>query len=705
ALEVRYHERKAFLESLKNMAERYEGYGNSIRKVMEYKKENKGIFGVVADLIKVSAEYETAIETALGGNIQNIVTKDEATAKKMIEILKESKSGRATFLPLTSIVTREVKEKDALNAPGVIGQADELVEVTDKQFKAVSNTLLGNYIVVDNIDNALNLAKKYHYTLRIVTLTGEALNPGGSISGGAFKRSGNLLGRSREIDEIQAELKGILKEIDGVLIKVEEIKDEKNKCTDDLHALEDEIKEKELSRNTVTLNLKGFKDRKEELFGGLEGIKRESGQIDENIKDITQSRDKVKKELDTSVERENEIGALVDELNRNRAVKAEEADKVNSILIEADRNNAALLSEQRFTNENLEKLKESVVHFNEELESLAQSVESNENEILNKNDEIVSLKKRIEEESPDDDKKLTELNKVIADRDALNESQKDIFTERDSLAERKASNEKELIRLNAQREKIDSYFDSLRDYMWNEYELTLSGAGEFKTETDMELTDIKRRIATLKGDIKALGNVNVNSIEQYGEVMERFTFMDGQRKDIIEAEEDLKRAIAELDDEMRRQFTEEFAKIAEQFDVVFRELFGGGHGKIELTDSDDVLEAGIRITAEPPGKKLQNMMQLSGGEKSLSAIALLFGIQRLKPSPFCLLDEIEAALDEANVDRFANYLSQLSGKTQFIVITHRRGTMTKADRLYGITMQEKGVSTEVNVDLDSEDYE
>ncbi len=703
-LEVRYHEKKARLESLLNMAERYEGYGGSVKAVMEQKHKNKGICGVVADLIHVEKRYETAIETALGGNLQNIVTKDEATAKKMIALLKEQHAGRATFLPLTSITRRSVKETAALNAPGVIGQADSLVHF-DPEYASVASTLLGNYIVVDHVDNALALAKEYHYTLRIVTLSGEALNPGGSISGGAFRSQSNLLGRQREIDELKGECKNTLKEIDGVLLSMEEIQDKRREGEKGLKELEEKVHEAELSRNTVTLNLKNLKDREEEIVSGEGRIHEERSELDGNVLQIGENREKSDQALKDSIRRENELGEAIDSLTGKRSEKEGLYASLLEKKTEKEKMNASLLQEQRFHASNLERLEMQIARSEEDIAALEAEIAANDEKIREKNGLIEELTKKIEEENPDSEENNTALQELVEEKEKLRKDQQTIFTLRDELASRKTGLENELIRLKSQQERLDSGFDSLRDYMWSEYELSLSAAEELRSETELSLPEMRRGIAALKNEIRELGDVNVGAIEQYRDVSQRYTFLDGQRRDILSAEEDLKKAIAELDEAMREQFTREFAKIGEQYDLVFRELFGGGHGRIELVDSEDVLEAGIRITAEPPGKKLQNMMQLSGGEKALSAIALLFGIQRLKPSPFCLLDEIEAALDEANVERFAGYLSHLSGHTQFIVITHRRGTMMKADRLYGITMQEKGVSTEVNVDLSDETYE
>ncbi|MCR4907943.1 MAG: chromosome segregation protein SMC [Lachnospiraceae bacterium] len=703
-LEVRYHEKKARLESLVNMAERYEGYGGAVKAVMEQKRSNKGICGVVADLIKVEEKYENAIETALGGNIQNIVTRDEATAKKMISYLKEQHAGRATFLPLTSITERSVKEKEALSAKGVIGQADTLVKFSP-EFSRVASTLLGNYIVVDNVDNALALAKDYRYTLRIVTLSGEALNPGGSIAGGAFRDRSNLLGRYRDIDRLKEECRDTLKEIDGILAGMEELQDKRREGEKTLKELSEEVHETEIKRNTVTLNLKNLKDREEEIKSGESRIHAERIELDENLVQIGENRERSENALKASIKRENELGEAIESLTAKRI----DEEALHASLIEKqtekEKAHASLLQEQRFLSSNLERLKMQSERSSEDIEALEEEIKQNNERIEEKNRAIEELGRKIEEDNPDSEENNTALKELIDRKEKLQEDQQSIFTERDELSDRKNALENELVRLNSQKERLDSGFDGLRDYMWSEYELSLTAAEELRSESDLSLPEMRRRISSLKNEIRGLGDVNVGAIEQYRDVSERYNFLTGQRSDILSAEEDLKKAIGELDEAMREQFSREFKRIGEQYDLVFKELFGGGHGRVELTDSEDVLEAGIRITAEPPGKKLQNMMQLSGGEKALSAIALLFGIQRLKPSPFCLLDEIEAALDEANVERFAGYLSRLSGHTQFIVITHRRGTMMKADRLYGITMQEKGVSTEVNVDLSDEAYD
>ncbi len=702
SLEIIYHEKKSKHESLKNMAERYEGYGSAVKRAMEEKRHEKGIEGVVADLIKVQKKYETAIETALGGNLQNIVTRDENTAKKLIEILKAEHAGRATFLPLTSIESRDLSDDALLNEPGALGRADTLVEF-EKKYEKVAGSLLGNYLVVDNVDNALKIAKKYHYRVRMVTLSGEALNPGGSISGGAYKNNSGLLGRTREIEALERDLKDTLTEIDKCLEKIEELRRKKTDNGIKRNKLSEKRKELELKYNTASLSLKQLKDREKELSEGSGGILRENRAIEEQITEITALKEKVNKDLQSSFDKEKGISVEIEELNIAIEKISEKAEKLKQKLSEEDKKNVSLRGEQSHVEEELNRLTNFLSRSESEIGKIEQSISENKKERDLKTQKIRGLEEQIENYGTDNDSKNRELKELYDKKNALSEKQKSIFREIGNISERKSGIEREIDRLLSQKEKCERDEESFTNYMWDEYQMTRSAALELKNEEMTDLPRLKKATFAVKNAIRELGNVNVNAIEEYKNLFDRYTFEDGQRNDLIKAEEDLINIIAELDDNMKKLFSKKFEDISKQYDVVFKKLFGGGKGTLELIDPEKILETDIRIIAQPPGKKLQNMMQLSGGEKALSAIALLFAIQALKPSPFCLLDEIEAALDEANVDRFASYLCNLTRHTQFIVITHRRGTMVKSDRLYGITMQEKGVSTQVNVDL--EDYD
>lgn len=697
--QVNYHQEKSKLEALSNLTERYEGYGGSVKKVMECKDREKGIIGVVADIIKVDKKYETAIETALGGNIQNIVTDDEETAKRMITFLKQTKAGRATFLPLTSITNpQEFKNPEALKEKGVIGMADTLVSIQN-QYKNVAKAMLGRIVVIDNVDNAVRIARKFDYGIRMVTLEGELLVPGGAISGGAFKNSSNLLGRRREIEELEGKVKKFLKEIDVLLNEIEETKEERNKLRLSLEEDKAALQKKFIEQNTARLNVIKAQERKDEASEGSMELKSEEREIENQIQEIKLNKQEIQKELEDSelLEKkvEQQIRKFQVELDEKRKEESEQSAHVSERDVEVEK----MLQQQDFHQQNVDRIDGEINRYAKELEEIEEGLLQNSEDMLNKQNSILSIEQTIEASHTTQGDTEKKLKEDIREKEQLSLKQKNFFTDRESMAEKMTGLDKEVYRLNSQKEKFQEALESQINYMWDEYEITLSDAASLRNEEMTDLSSMKKEIASLKDQIKKLGDVNVNAIEDYKNLMERYQFLKTQHDDLVEAEKTLEGIIMELDTAMRNQFNEKFAEIGKEFDKVFKELFGGGKGTLELMEDEDILEAGIRIIAQPPGKKLQNMMQLSGGEKALTAIALLFAIQNLKPSPFCLLDEIEAALDENNVARFAKYLHKLTKHTQFIVITHRRGTMEKADRLYGITMQEKGVSTLVSVNL------
>ena len=703
--QIVYHKEKSKLDALKNMSERYDGYGNSIRRVMEQKETRKGIVGVVADIIKVDKKYETAIETALGGNIQNIVTDDENVAKEMITFLKQNKFGRATFLPLTSVKDRgEFNKPEALKEKGVIGIASELVK-SDKKYQDVIGQLLGAILVVDNIDNAIALSRKYHYLLRIVTIEGEYLTPGGAMAGGAFKNNSNLLGRKREIEELEKTVKECLEKIEAIMTDIENTKEERNTVREKLEQLKEEQQEKYLAQNTAQMNVNQALEKKEETAKGFEALESENREIETQVLEIKVSQDSIQEELTNSEKREKELEAQIQSyakiLEEDRNDENEKVLKVSELDLEV----AGLSQKQEFAQQNLNRITNEIEHLNHEIADIEEALAHTVEDIQKKQEDILKIQATIEASISSADENEVALKKAIDDKDELNTKQKNFFKSREELSEKMTALDKEVYRLTSQKERLEESAEAQINYMWDEYEITFSAAMEMRNEELTELPSIKREILSLKDQIRKLGDVNVNAIEDYKNLMERYGFLKTQRDDLVEAQATLEGIIEELDTAMRKQFEEKFAQIGREFDKVFKELFGGGKGTLELVDDEDILEAGIKIIAQPPGKKLQNMMQLSGGEKSLTAIALLFAIQNLKPSPFCLLDEIEAALDETNVTRFANYLHKLTKHTQFIVITHRRGTMEKADRLYGITMQEKGVSALVSVNLIDKDLE
>ena len=694
-----YHRESSRLESLKNITERYDGYGNSIRRVMANKEKEKGLIGVVADIIKVDKEYEIAVETALGGSIQNIVTDNEETAKRMIAFLKNNKFGRATFLPLTSMRgAGGIRSEEALKEKGVIGLANTLVHV-EKRFEGLADQLLGRTIVVDTIDNGIAIGRKYRQSLRLVTLEGELINPGGSMTGGAFKNSSNLLSRRREIEEFEKTVAMLKEDMDAMEQEVSRIKNTRAVCYNTIDQIQQELRKASVVENTAKMNVEQISVRMEEAKLRCGVYAAEQEKLERDLREIDDNEESIRMELETSENLEQELNTRIEELQRmldeervTEGAQMKESEEVHLSL-------AALEQQAAFIMENVSRIDEEIAKFEEELKELDSNKDSASEEIRGKEEKIRELRQTIE-----DSKELfEEINKEIKaqteNRDALNQKHKDFLRMREELSKHISSLDKECFRLNSQKESYEAASEKQMNYMWEEYELTYNHAMELRDENLTDLSYMKRQIQNLKNEIRKLGTVNVNAIEDFKNISERYEFLKGQHDDLVEAEATLVQIIDELDVAMRKQFTEQFGRIAEEFNSVFKQLFGGGKGTLELMEDEDILEAGIRIIAQPPGKKLQNMMQLSGGEKALTAISLLFAIQNLKPSPFCLLDEIEAALDDNNVSRFAQYLHKLTKNTQFIVITHRRGTMASADRLYGITMQEKGVSTLVSVDL------
>ena len=694
-----YHREASRLESLKNITERYDGYGNSIRRVMEQKDRVQGIRGVVADLIQVNKEYEIAIETALGGSIQNIVTDNEQTAKQMIEYLKKNRFGRATFLPLNSINTKSgFNQREALKEPGVIGLASELV-TTGTEYVGLATYLLGRVLVVDHIDHAIAIARKYRHSLRMVTIEGESFSPGGSMSGGSFKNNSNLLGRRREIEELESSVKALKSDMDKMQRDIDDNRSRRNVMRDTIADFQEKLRQQYVAQNTAKMNINQVESRIREIQEGYGDIQREQLEIRRQIEEAKADHNKIAEELKASQQDEKELETFIQtrqgELEEWKQQEQEVSRKLEALRLEA----STALQKESFAKETLERLNHEIETLCQEEEEIHETLKLGSEENEKKRQSVENLEAVITTLAEEENTARTQLESWQRIKEEKNTSHKAFFEKRDELSGKISLLDKECYRLKSQIEKLEEHREAQISYLWNEYEITPNSALQYKKEEFTNLGAMKKEIAQVKDEIRKLGNVNVNAIEEYKEISERHTFLSAQYEDLKTAEAQLENIIKELDEGMRRQFTEKFQDIQREFDKAFKELFGGGKGTLELEEDVDILEAGIRIISQPPGKKLQNVMQLSGGEKALTAIALLFAIQNLKPSPFCLLDEIEAALDDSNVGRFAGYLQKLTKNTQFIIITHRRGTMNAADRLYGITMQEKGVSTLVSVDL------
>ena len=701
AAEKSFHEESARYQTLKNITERYDGYGVSIRKIMERKNDYKGIIGVVADIIHVSKEYEIAIETALGGSISNIVTDDEQTAKNMIRFLKTNRFGRATFLPLTSIRGRRADNADRIcSEAGVIGLASDLIKV-ERQFDNLADYLLGRVFIVDHIDNALALAKKYRYSLRIVTLEGESLNPGGSLSGGAYKNTGNLLGRHREMEELQKHVESLRKEGASLKQQINQLQSDKesNKAAIEKNTAEES--KLTLHQNTVRLRLKQVDESRGEHAKSIQDISRETAQIKAQQEQIRQFKQQLAQQLTELETKKKNAEALTASLTAKLEEISEQERNFNNQTADMRIHYANQVQKKAFIRKSIEQnrsegqhLQQKLTDYHEQKAAFGKEKTEIREQIEKTDTQIAAVMEKMTESQSILQQKTDERSQYAVEH-------KSFFAKREELSETISRLDREQFRLGSQKEKLEENRSQLSSYMWEEYGLTYQTARELSDDElqTLSLSKLKKMASDIKGEIKALGNVNVNAIEEYKAVAERYETMKTQHDDMVEAEGKLASIIEDLNISMQKQFQEKFMQIRKEFDRIFKLLFGGGKGTLELADPENLLETGVIITAQPPGKKLQNMMQLSGGEKALTAIALLFAIQSLKPSPFCLLDEIEAALDDANVKRFAEYLHNLTKDTQFIVITHRRGTMNTADVLYGITMQEKGVSTLVSVNL------
>lgn len=694
-----YHREASRLESLRNITERYDGYGMSIRKVMEQKKTVSGLHGVVADLIKTEKKYETAVETALGGSIQNIVTDNETTAKRMIDFLKKNRFGRATFLPLTAIRRRGgLSREQALYEPGALGVASTLVE-TDDVYEELVEYLLGQTLVVDQIDHAIAIARKYRQSIRIVTLDGELLSPGGSMSGGAYKNAGNLLGRRRETEELEKTVEKQKKRLEETQNEGEKLRDRRTALREELVAQTELLQKEYIKQNTAKLKLEEIQTQEEKSESANEQLRSEAAELDAQIREIRAEQEMIQKELAEADAAQQKLEQEALENQARRDEKKLEQDRQNEQTMQLRTSVAALREKTEFAAGNVLRLSGELAALSKEKEELLKLQQGFGTEISEKQSQIDVISQNIAHAVQAEAEVAAETEELQEKRRQLSRTHKDFFNRREELAQHMSALDKERFRLDNQKERLVDYQERQISYMWEEYGLTASEAENYRSGEHENASLLKKQIGELKNAIKALGPVNVNAIEEYKETKERYEFLSAQHTDLVKAGEALKSIISELDAGMRRQFTEQFALIQTEFSKAFKELFGGGHGSLELVEDEDILEAGIRIIAQPPGKKLVNMMQMSGGEKALTAIALLFAIQNLKPSPFCLLDEIEAALDENNVARYAGYLKKLTKSTQFIIITHRRGTMAAADRLYGITMQEKGVSTQVSVNM------
>ena len=686
---------KSKLEAIKGLEEQYDGYYFSVKKIMEL--QDPGALGVVAELIHVDAKYTTAIELALGGGLQNIVTANEEKAKSFIQFLKKNRFGRGTFLPLTTVKGHCLQSFN--KTEGFINIASELVEC-DEKYRLIIRHLLGRILVVDHIDNGLKLARANQHKVRIITLDGEVINPGGSMSGGAFKNEkGHLLSRKNDIEDLQSKIKIDQKKVNGLNQAIDRAEDELKILKNAIEEIQQEEQSMNIEHHTLITQMTTNQAEHDKYQQELKNIASEIDELNDATKNLIEEKERLSLQLNSSETDHSDAELRVEELNEKIQVLKEDLSILMEDLTNDKMTLTTLQEQRRHYEENIKRITEGLEDYTESIERIRADIQAYELSHLKE----TQILQQSQEEQIKEKEKLVELNSHVNDlkykRQDIQVQKGQMDSKRELAYEQANQLEKELIRISGNIERNELQKETQINYMWDEYELTYTKALEFKTDIDLAESTIKSKITTIKSEMKKLGDVNVHAIEEYRHIKERYTFLTSQREDLINAKEKLLKIIHELDEQMTIQFKEKFNEINAKFNSVFKELFGGGKGFLELTDDEDVLSAGITIIAQPPGKKLQNMMLLSGGERAFTAIALLFAIQSLRPSPFCVLDEIEAALDDANVDRFAEYLQKLTNQTQFIVITHRKGTMEAASALYGITMQEKGVSTQVSVKL------
>ncbi len=696
--------KKQRAEALTRMEEHFEGYANSVRFIMAESAKNtvSGIYGPVSKLINVSRKYTVAIETALGGNLQNIVVKDEDCAKKAIALLKERNAGRATFYPLTSIQVQKlnVDQKTLSSYKGCIGIASGLTECEEK-FKTISEFLLGRTVVFDNIDNASYAAKQLNYKVRLVTLDGQLINAGGSYTGGSAKKDSGMLTRVSEIERLKKDCEKLASDAEIIKTETEKLNKEK-----DAFAKQRDSHLGNASLLTSLLNAENT--QYEVLRSQISADEKTLSELNNELERLERADDfyrEKKQAIDSEID---EINALIEAGRKESETKKEEISKKNTeIETLRERNSLSVvrLAEDRKDMENLQKAVESASAL---LLSVTERITLGKGELdaLDTKASNANLKREATK---------TELENILNDISVL-EKEKGDYSEKNDEFEKKINdlrakikektNDRELVfraytKLEGLCQQLKTDLDKSSERIWDEYELTYTTAEELELPivTIENRSETFRLLTEYKSKLKGLGHVNVSAIDEYKEVKERFDFMHSQITDLEEAEKQLSDIIVKLEAEMREKFSQTMKDVNMHFKTVFRELFGGGTAELILTNPDDVLTSGIDINVAPPGKIIKNLVSLSGGEQAFVAIALFFAILKVNPTPFCIFDEIESALDEVNVVRFAEYARKYSDSTQFIMITHRRGTMESADTLYGVTMYEKGISKVLTVNV------
>ena len=677
-----------------------EGYIKSVKTLLKdcetTKELGKGMHGVLANIIEVPEEYQTAIEMCLGSSLQNIVTENEEDAKRLIEHLRKNNLGRASFLPISSVKGKKLEKIRGKNT-GVIGIASDLIRYS-KKYENIIQNLLGRTVIVQDMDTAIRVAKDNGYSFRIITVEGDVINPSGAITGGSVaKKTVNILGRGREIEKLQKEIKKLEEQIQKLEQEKENYQESIEHVLEKASAFEKELQETEITYATGKEKINSIEENITRLETRLNKLKEESKKLEEQkeqsmknktdfqekIQAINEENDKLKKIITEFAELNKDNQKYVDDLNfdiTNLKISVSSFDESETSIEEIQER---IHSEIESTNRSIENKKTQIEQIKQDNFNLEKAIE-----------EIKEKIEKIKEEVKNSGSKIEELKeKRVQKNEKLAEQEEEINNKLKMIEDLKS----QMVKIDVKKTKLEEDINGIINKMWEEYELTPNNVVDYRKPENVQLT--QKKVKDLRNEIKELGSVNVDSIEEYKNLKDRYDFMCEQRVDLESTMAKLRKIISDMTSIMKEQFKEKFEMINKNFAEVFKELFGGGTASLRLEDKDNILECGIEITVQPPGKKLQNMMLLSGGEKAFTAIALLFAILKINPAPFCVLDEIEAALDDVNVYRYAEYLKKFSKNTQFLVITHRKGTMEAADTVYGITMEENGISKLLSMKL------
>ena len=691
-LELQLKEKQQRISLLTELERNMEGFSGSVKAVLRAKDSGqiRGIFGSVAQLVSVESRYSVAVEIALGGAMQNIVVENEATAKAAIRLLKEKKAGRATFLPLTSVKGNHLSNPSVSKEMGYVAVASELVSC-DERFRSIAESLLGRIVIAEDIDSAVAIAQKYGYKFRIVTLDGQVVNAGGSITGGFIARSQGILSRKNDIDRLKKELEALVSKRDIALREKDGLAQENAKLNAEVQAIQSEIQSRSEDAIRLDAEINHLRMVSEQLKQQSETFVEQIEKQKQELLDIREASLVKQQEL---AQLEKDLTEIQGELSCLEGSNAEAAEQVNRIVDE--------ISQRKVSIAELYKEIEGLNEFISDLElrrvNSAASSKQMEDQIAQVKQAVLELaeeKKNIEVQIGDRKKSLSDFDQRISEALKQREEHEGKTTrlrgEQKGYSERREQLIRESAHLEEQKLATQKEYDGIISQMWAEYELTPSQAAHFTKPAD-QFENLPQQLSAIRLKIKNLGSVNLSAVEEYKEVKQRHEYLTKQIEDVEESRKELGRLISELTENMKELFAESFEKINRNFSQIFSDLFGGGKGELVLTEPDNLLESGIEINVQPPGKVIRNLSALSGGEQAFVAIAIYFAILKVRPAPFCILDEIEAALDDVNVSKYAHYLRSYSDHTQFILITHRRGTMEEADVLYGVTMQQEGIS-------------